>query len=147
VTLVVSSPAFADGGDIPRRYTCDDADVSPPLRFASLPAGTVELALLATDPDAPSGNFVHWVGWGIDPGRAALAAGEEPPGVGLNGFGRLGYGGPCPPKGPPHRYVFTAFALSRRPDLAGGASAEDLIRATMGNVLAQGRLVGRYARR
>jgi Raf kinase inhibitor-like YbhB/YbcL family protein len=146
MSLVVSSPAFADAGDIPRRYTCDGEDVSPPLSLQSVPTGTVELALLMTDPDAPSGNFVHWVGWGIDPARGALAEGEEPPGVGTNGFGRRGYGGPCPPQGESHRYVFAAFALSRRLDLAAGASADDLRRAITDSVLDEGRLVGRYAR-
>jgi hypothetical protein len=104
------------------------------------------LALLVDDPDAPSGTFVHWVAWGIDPGTAALGEGEAPPGAGTNGFGKQGYGGPCPPKGPAHRYMFTAYALSARLDLRPGASANDLKRAISGLVLAQGRLVGRYAR-
>jgi Raf kinase inhibitor-like YbhB/YbcL family protein len=146
MTLLVSSPAFADGGEIPRRYTCDGENVSPPLRFDSVPAGTAELALLITDPDAPGGTFVHWVAWGIDPARPSLAEGEAPPGAGVNGFRRRGYGGPCPPRGAPHRYVFRAFALSRRLDLAPGASADELGRAVSDSVLAEGRLVGRYGR-
>jgi Raf kinase inhibitor-like YbhB/YbcL family protein len=145
-TIAVTSTAFADQGEIPRRYTCDGEDVSPPVRFGSLPSGTAELALLVDDPDAPSGTFVHWVAWGIDPGTAALGEGEAPPGAGTNGFGKQGYGGPCPPKGPAHRYMFTAYALSARLDLRPGASANDLKRAISGLVLAQGRLVGRYAR-
>jgi Raf kinase inhibitor-like YbhB/YbcL family protein len=146
MTITVSSTAFPDGGDIPQRYTCDGANVSPPLAFGPVPAGTVELALLVTDPDAPGGTFVHWVAWGIDPARPALAEGQAPPGNGANGFGRQGYGGPCPPRGPAHRYVFTAYAVSRRLDLKTSASAEELTRAVQGAVLAQGRLTGRYRR-
>jgi Raf kinase inhibitor-like YbhB/YbcL family protein len=146
MTITLSSKAFRDGGDIPRRYTCDGDNVSPSLAFGSVPAGTVELALLVTDPDAPGGTFVHWVAWGIDPARPELAEGQAPPGAGVNGFGRRGYGGPCPPRGPAHRYVFTGYALSRHLDLAAGASAQELTRAVQGGVLAQGRLTGRYAR-
>jgi len=147
LTITVTSAAFGDGGDIPSRNTCDGQDVSPPLRFAAVPSGTVELALLVEDPDAPRGTFVHWVAWGIDPGKAELGEGEVPAGAGKNDFGKRGYGGPCPPKGAPHRYVFTVFALSERLELPAGASADDLKRSVSGRTLAVGRLVGRYARR
>jgi Raf kinase inhibitor-like YbhB/YbcL family protein len=144
--ITVSSSAFSEGEAIPRRYTCDGADVSPPLAFGGLPSGTRELALLMTDPDAPGGTFVHWVAWGIDAATAALTEGEAPAGSGTNGFGRRGYGGPCPPRGSTHRYVFTAFALSRPTGLPPGASAHDLRAAFAGAVLAEGILMGRYAR-
>jgi Raf kinase inhibitor-like YbhB/YbcL family protein len=146
MTITVTSTAFAEGATIPARYTCDGADVSPPLAFAGVPSGARDLALLVEDPDAPGGTFVHWVAWGIDPARAALAEGEPPPGAGTNGFGKRGYGGPCPPRGRAHRYVFTVFALSRPAGLRPGASAEDLRSAVSGAVLAQGTLTGRYAR-
>jgi Raf kinase inhibitor-like YbhB/YbcL family protein len=146
MTISVSSSAFPDGGDIPRRYGCDGEDVSPPLDFAGVPDGARELALLVEDLDAPSGTFAHWVAWGIDPGKAALAEGESPAGTGTNGFRRGGYAGPCPPQGASHRYVFTVLALSRPLDLAPGASADDLRRAVEGTVLEEGRLAGRYAR-
>lgn len=146
MTVTVSSTAFGDGGEIPRRYTCDGDDVSPPLSFAGVPSGTRELALLVEDPDAPGGTFVHWVAWGIDPTKPAIAEGGSPSGTGTNGFRHRGYGGPCPPRGAPHRYVFTVFALSRPLDLKPGASADDLRRAVVDTVLAEGRLVGRYAR-
>jgi Raf kinase inhibitor-like YbhB/YbcL family protein len=146
MTITVSSTAFADGGDIPRRYTCDGDDLSPPLTFAGVPSGAQELAVLVEDPDAPGGTFVHWVAWGIDPSKGGLAEGEAPPGTGTNGFHRRGYGGPCPPKGPAHRYVFTVFALSEALDLPPGASAGDLRRAEANRVIAEGRLTGRYAR-
>jgi Raf kinase inhibitor-like YbhB/YbcL family protein len=146
MTITVSSSAFTDGGTIPRRYTCDGEDVSPPLSVSGLPSGVRELALLVEDPDAPRGTFVHWVAWGIDPAEPALAEGSAPPGAGVNGFGRQGYGGPCPPRGSTHRYVFTVFALSRPAGLRPGASADDLRTAIQGAVLAEGRLTGRYGR-
>ncbi len=146
MTITVSSSAFTDGGTIPRRYTCDGADLSPPLHVAGVPDGTRELAVLVEDPDAPRGTFVHWVAWGIDPSDATLGEGASPPGTGTNGFGRRGYGGPCPPRGAPHRYVFTVFALSRRLDLPPGASADQLRRAAAGAAIAQGSLTGRYGR-
>jgi Raf kinase inhibitor-like YbhB/YbcL family protein len=146
MAMTVSSTSFADGGDIPRRHTCDGEDLSPPLSFSGVPEGTREIALLVEDPDAPTGTFVHWVAWGIDPSTQALAEGAATPVAGRNGFGRPGYGGPCPPKGPAHRYVFTAFAVSRVLGLPSGASAGDLRQAIHGSVLAEGRLTGRYAR-
>lgn len=146
MTITVSSTAFTDGGTIPRRYTCDGEDVSPPLRVAGIPSGTQELAVLVEDPDAPRGRFVHWVAWGLDPSTATLQQAATPPGTGTNGFGRRGYGGPCPPRGAPHRYVFTVFALSRRLHLPPGASADQLRRAVADATIAEGRLVGRYGR-
>jgi Raf kinase inhibitor-like YbhB/YbcL family protein len=145
-TLSVTSTAFADGQDIPPKYTCDGQGVSPPLRFEGLPPATAEVALLVEDPDAPRGTFVHWLAWGIDPGSAGLAEGQAAPGSGRNDFGKNGYGGPCPPKGSSHRYVFTAYALADRLDLPNGASAADLKKAVSGRALAEGRLTGRYAR-
>src|SRR4051794_37307829 len=89
-TMTVTSSAFGDGSDIPRRYTCDGENLSPPLAFSAIPAGTGELALLVEDPDAPGGRFVHWVAWGIDPAKASLAEGEATPGSGTNGFHKTG---------------------------------------------------------
>jgi Raf kinase inhibitor-like YbhB/YbcL family protein len=149
MTIIVSSPAFGDGDEIPQRFTCDGADISPPLDFAGIPENTTELALLVEDPDAPGGTFTHWVMWGVNPARSNLGEGEVPAGAvqGTNDFGRLGYGGPCPPPGPPHRYVFTVFALSEPLDLPTGASATDLKRAMAGKMLDSGQLTGWYQRR
>jgi Raf kinase inhibitor-like YbhB/YbcL family protein len=146
MAITISSTAFTDGATIPRRYTCDGANVSPPLRFAGVPSGARELALLVEDPDAPGGTFVHWVAWGLDPSNPTLQEGATPPGSGTNGFGRRGYGGPCPPRGAPHRYIFTVYALSKRLDLPAGASADQLRRAVADAVIAEGRLIGRYGR-
>lgn len=149
MTIVVSSPAFSYGDEVPQRFTCDGAGVSPALEFAGVPDGTAELALLVEDPDAPGGTFTHWVMWGINPGQASVGEGEVPAGAvqGTNDFGRLGYGGPCPPPGPPHRYVFTVFALSGPLDLPAGVSAGNLKRAMAGKVRESDSLTGRYQRR
>lgn len=147
MTIQLTSAAFAEGGTIPRRYTCDGEDRPPPLTWSGLPEGTVELALVVDDPDAPRGTFVHWVVWGLDPAAGGLVEGEVRARQGRNGFGNQGYGGPCPPKGDePHRYVFTLFAVSQPLSLEAGASADDLKRAVADKLLAQGRLVGRYGR-
>ena len=131
VRIRVSSPAFPAGGSIPQRFTCQGADVSPPLRFSHLPHGAAELDLVMRDPDAPGGNFIHWQLTRIPPATASLGAGAVPGGAksGLNSFGTTGYRGPCPPAGPAHHYVITVIAR------AGAA------------VLGRGTLVGTYARR
>lgn len=147
-TITVTSAAFADGEPIPPRFTCDGEDVSPPLEITGVPTGTAELALVLEDPDAPGGTFVHWVMWGLSPGKPSLAAGEVPAGVvqGDNDFGRRGYGGPCPPAGDPHRYVFTLFALAEPLSLAPGSTAAELRNAIADTAVARGSLTGRYGR-
>ncbi|GGU87182.1 hypothetical protein GCM10010260_20650 [Streptomyces filipinensis] len=147
--LTLTSTAYGDDGTIPRRHTCDGADVSPPLALASVPAGTASLALLLRDPDAPRGPFTHWLVWDIDPRTRRLSAGERPRGAteGRNDFRKTGYGGPCPPHGDrPHHYVLTVYALDQRLSLAPDASPADLMRAVSGRMLAAGTLTGRYSR-
>ena len=151
--LRLSSPAFAEGGEIPARYGCRGADVSPPLRIAGVPEGTRSLALLVEDPDAPSGLFVHWVLYDVPPGLRELPEGVPAvpePGEGMlqgvNDFGRIGYGGPCPPDRP-HRYFFRLFALDNVPKLPPGASRAALLKAMRGHILAEARLMGIYPRR
>jgi hypothetical protein len=146
--LTVTSSAFTDGGTIPRRHTCDGEDVSPPLDITGVPAKTAELALLVEDPDAPHGTFTHWLVWGVDPKDTRWPAGEAPSGAtqGRNGFGKDRYGGPCPPKGKPHHYVFTAYATDKPLGLTTGASANDVKKALKTHALASGTLTGRYGR-
>ncbi|MFF4352974.1 YbhB/YbcL family Raf kinase inhibitor-like protein [Streptomyces sp. NPDC001530] len=146
--ITVTSPAFADSGTIPRRYTCDGENVSPSLEFSGVPDDAAELVVLVEDPDAPRGTFVHWVVWGIDPHETGLGTGAVPSGAeqGRNGFGKSGYGGPCPPKGKPHRYVFSVFAADAKPTLSKDASADDVRRALAGHTAAYGTLVGLYGR-
>jgi len=146
-SIRLSSPAFPDGGSIPRRYTCDGEDVSPPLRWSGVRRGTRELALLVEDADA--GRFVHWSLLAIPPGTTALAAGRIPPGAVQteNGFGKRRFGGPCPPEGKgEHRYVFAIYALHNRLGVAADASADD-VRGKVGEAsVARGVLTGRYGR-
>ena len=153
MNLELTSPAFADGGAIPPRYTCDGADVSPPLDWIDPPEGTKSLTLICDDPDAPMGTWVHWVLYGIAADRTTLREGvpTDPvvKGIGVQGkndFKRVGYGGPCPPHGKPHRYFFKLYALDSRLELKPGAKKADLERAMKGHLLATGQLVWTYQR-
>jgi Raf kinase inhibitor-like YbhB/YbcL family protein len=144
--LALSSPAFRAGGAVPRVHTCDGRDSSPPLRWTAPPRGARSLALHVYDVDAS--RFVHWIGWGIPARARGLRAGQRAPREGRNGFGGIGYGGPCPPAGRRHRYVFVLYALARRPALAPGSGEKAFATAVRAaRVLAQARLVGTYRRR
>jgi hypothetical protein len=148
MTLGVTSAAFADGETIAQQYTCDGANTSPPLDISGIPPDATELALIMEDPDAPGGTFVHWVLWGVDAAVASLPEDGVPDGAvsGSTSFGGVSYGGPCPPAGDPHHYVFTIYALSESPGVAPGASADDLRAAIEGSILAEGSLTGLYGR-
>ena len=150
----LASPEFADGAAIPIKYTCDGKDVSPALQWSGLPAGTKSLALIADDPDAPGGTFVHWVLYDLPSSASELPEGVAkvetlPNGAkqGTNGARSLGYRGPCPPQGNPHRYFFKLYALDAELGLPPGATKEDLLKAMEGHVLAEGQLMGTYQRR
>jgi Raf kinase inhibitor-like YbhB/YbcL family protein len=141
------SPAFRDGGSIPRRYTCDGAGVSPPLRWSAVPSRARELALLVEDPDAD--RFVHWSLLAIPAGTTELREGRVPSGAVQteNGFGDRSWGGPCPPEGKgPHRYVFALYALDKRLGLDAGAKADEVRSAVAGAALARGTLTANYGR-
>jgi len=142
-TISVTSPAFDEGGAIPTRYSCDGEDVSPPLAWQGAPDGTVAFALILDDPDA--GGFVHWTVADIAASDGSAEEGESPGIDGRNGFGRAGYGGPCPPSGT-HRYVVTLYALSEPLSVEPGFSPADLRSAMEGRVLATGHLTGTYRR-
>ena len=143
--FLLTSSAFAAGGTIPRRHSCDGEDHSPPLSWTAPPTGTRSLALILDDPDAPGGRFVHWLAWGIPPDAGGLAEGEAAPLEGRNGFGSVGYRGPCPPHGR-HRYRFLLHALGEELRLAPGAGVRELERTLTGNLLAVTELVGTYER-
>jgi Raf kinase inhibitor-like YbhB/YbcL family protein len=146
--LQISSTAFSDGQTIPQRHTCDADNVSPPLSWSGGPEETRSLALVVDDPDAPSGTFVHWLAWGLDPASEGLEEGQSPPSEGTNGFGEPGYGGPCPPPGHgTHRYFHRLYALSSELDLPQGASRQELDAALEGKVLETAELVGTYERK
>jgi len=153
MALQVTSSAFEEGGTIPRQYTCDGPDDSPPLAWSGDPAGTQSLALISDDPDAPVGTWVHWVIYDIPPDLTALPEGvaktDTVEGIGVQGtndFRRVGYGGPCPPPGKPHRYYFKLYALDTTLGLGPGATKKDVEQAMQGHILAQGQLMGKYGR-
>jgi Raf kinase inhibitor-like YbhB/YbcL family protein len=152
MSFALKTTAFPERGTIPKKYTCDGADVSPGLTWAGAPAGTQSLALIADDPDAPVGTWTHWIIWNIPPEKAL------PEGVpkidtfndgsrqGNNDFKRIGYGGPCPPAGKPHRYFFKLYAVDTKLDVKAAASRNELERAMKGHVLAEAELMGKYGR-
>jgi Raf kinase inhibitor-like YbhB/YbcL family protein len=147
----ISSPAFTDGADIPVRHTCDGENLSPQLSWSDVPDGARSLALVVDDPDAPRGTFTHWVLFDIPPDTNGLGEHAAMGTIGIpgrNGFGRSGYGGPCPPPGDnAHRYRFTLYALDV-PSLALAANAtrEDLEVKMQAHVLGTAQLVGKYKR-
>ncbi len=151
----LTSPAFADNQPIPVAHSCDGAGASPPLRWAGVPNGTRSLTLIVHDPDAPSGDFTHWLVYDLPPTITALPAGQYdsrhfPLGglEGRNSFGQIGFGAPCPPLGPPHHYHFDLYAV-RQPSLGltAGASQAEVEAALQGKILAKASLTGTYGRR
>jgi Raf kinase inhibitor-like YbhB/YbcL family protein len=145
MTFTLTSPAFAEGGDIPSDHTCDGANQPVPLQWSDAPAGTAEFAVIMDDPDAR--GFVHWVVAGIPADQTSLGGGSLPAGVveGRNDFGRTGYGGPCPPSGS-HRYQLTLLALSSSLGLSGTPTADEVRAAASSTTLGEARLTGRYSR-
>lgn len=147
--IIVTSPAFSSGSPIPGKYTCDGEDSSPEISWTGVPEQSTSLVLIMDDPDAPTGTFTHWVVYNIPPYSTGFASGVEslPAGTkqGLTDFGRLEYGGPCPPKGT-HRYYFRVYALDIMLKLAGDVDRDTVFGAMEGHVIAQGELMGTYSR-
>ena len=153
MALKLTSTAFQPGATIPEEFTCDGPDVSPALAWTDPPADTHTFALIMDDPDAPVGTWVHWVLYDLPPNTRDLAEGvpkqeELPNGTrqGRNDFRRIGYGGPCPPSGPAHRYFFKLYALDSKTNLKPGATKAELEKAMKGHILTQAELMGRYQR-
>ena len=153
MSFALKTTAFADGSAIPRKYTCDGADLSPALNWNGAPAGAQSLALIADDPDAPAGTWTHWIIWNIPASATALPEGvpaaealDNGARQGRNDFRRIGYGGPCPPPGKPHRYFFKLYALDARLDLKAGSSRNQLEPAMKGHVLSEAEMMGTYGR-
>jgi len=150
--MKVWSPAFKYGGEIPEKYSCDGANLSIPLYFALLPEGSRSLVLIMDDPDAPGGDFVHWVLYSIPAGSKVLPGGMDSAQInergireGVNDFGESGYGGPCPPSGT-HRYYIRLYALDIPSDFEPGLSREALLKRMEGHVLAEAEWMGIYSR-
>ncbi|HKW40778.1 MAG TPA: YbhB/YbcL family Raf kinase inhibitor-like protein [Gemmatimonadales bacterium] len=155
MAFTLTSPAFVDGAPIPVPHTCDGPDTSPPVAWAGAPAGTRTFALIMDDPDAPAGAWVHWVLYNLPAATAELpdtiakveALDLGGARQGRNDFRHPGYGGPCPPPGPAHRYFFKLYALDVPLELRPGAQKQDVEAAMQGHILGMAQLVGTYARR
>lgn len=152
MAIKLTSTAFEEGGMIPKKYTCDGEDVSPPLAWTSVPAGIKSFALICDDPDAPMGTWVHWVIFNLPADSTGLPENIPPKKTlengakqGMNDFRKIGYGGPCPPGGT-HRYYFKLYALDTQIDLESGITKEQLLKAMKAHILSQGQLMGKYKR-
>ncbi len=153
MALQVTSTAFSHGEMIPKKFTCDGPDISPQFAWTDPPVGTESFALIADDPDAPAGTWVRWVLYDLPASTRELAEGvtkqeQLPSGArqGRNDFGKIGYGGPCPPPGKPHRYFFKLYALDVKLNLKAGAAKTDVERTLKGHIFGQAELMGRYGR-
>jgi len=153
MSFQIASTAFANGGMIPKKFTCDGPDVSPALNWTQAPAATQSFALIMDDPDAPVGTWVHWVLYNLPADTRELLEGVEAKEhltngaiQGRNDFRRIGYGGPCPPAGGAHRYYFKLYALDTKLTLKTGATKRELEHAMKDHILAESELMGRYGR-
>jgi Raf kinase inhibitor-like YbhB/YbcL family protein len=153
VSLELKSPDFTPGGNIPKQFTCEGANNSPALKWNDPPSAAQSFVLIADDPDAPVGTWVHWVIFDLPATVRALPQDfpkkeQSPDGSrqGRNDFGEIGYGGPCPPPGKPHRYFFKLYALDAKLNLAPGATKKQVEHAMQGHILAQGEYIGRFSR-
>ena len=153
MAVSLSSPSFKNGMKIPSRFTCQGEDFSPALEWSGVPENALSLVLIMDDPDAPGSVFTHWVLFNLPPDKRGLPENVPPlfkfPDCSLHGkndFGRIGYGGPCPPAGYPHNYRFTLYALSKRLEMSSGTSKQQVLDAAREHMLDSGRLIGSYQR-
>ncbi len=146
--LKISSHAFENGGEIPKEYTCDGANMSPPLRIKNVPPNTKSLALILDDIDAPRGTYVHWILWNIHPNVIEIKENSVPEGAvqGMNDFKKRFYGGPCPPRRA-HKYVLKIFALDTLLGLSPNSTKKDLEKAMEGHIISRTQLTGMYKRK
>ncbi|MFP4165009.1 MAG: YbhB/YbcL family Raf kinase inhibitor-like protein [Chitinispirillaceae bacterium] len=140
--MKLSSPAFENEGFIPPKYTCAGININPPLRVTDIPEKTESLCLIMHDPDSPSGNFLHWLDYNVEPVEA-IDEGSRPGTQGKNDFGNIGYGGPCPSDGM-HTYVLDAYALDSKLDLPQKAERKDVEQAMQEHILAKAELRGQF---
>ncbi len=150
--MELTSTSFKNGEFIPRKYTCDGNDISPPLNWDKVPEGTKSFAFISDDPDAPMGTWVHWVFYNLPPDLRSLQEGipldrqlKDGAMQGMTDFKRPGYGGPCPPGGV-HRYFFKLYALDSLLNLKPGATKSEVTKAMHGHILSQCELMGKYRR-
>lgn len=153
MSMTLTSSAFQEGETIPQQYTCSGQDVSPPLQWTAAPKKIRTFALIMDDPDAPAGTWVHWVIFNIPGDRTSLQEAVPPEQSfptgerqGSNDFKRIGYGGPCPPPGKPHRYYFKLYALDTSLVESSGATKAEVLVACQNHILAEAQLMGRFGR-
>ena len=151
--MEITTRAFKSGGTIPKKFTCDGEDVSPALTWREAPENTKSFALISDDPDAPMGTWVHWVIYDLPPSLTSLEENTEKTETLANGakqgitdFKRVGYGGPCPPPGKPHRYYFKLYALDKMLNLPPKIIKSDLLKSMKNHILAESELMGTYGR-
>ena len=151
--LKIFSSSFGNGEMIPKKYTCEGEDVSPEIRWKELPEEVKSLALICDDPDAPGGDFVHWVIFNIPPEIDSLPEGLAPKDTldfgaiqGMTDFGRVGYGGPCPPRGPVHHYHFKLYGLDTMLKVEKNTTKDELLKKMEGHILIKGEIVGLFKR-
>jgi len=153
VAFALKSSAFPAGAEVPKKFTCEGPDVSPALEWSGPPAKTASFALIVDDPDAPVGTWVHWVFWNLPANTHSLREDvakreqlEDGSRQGRNDFRKVGYNGPCPPPGKPHRYFFRLYALDAKLDLAPGATRQELDSAMKGRILGEAEYMGTFRR-
>lgn len=151
--LEIRSSAFGEGSVIPSKYSCDAQDISPELIWSEVPDGVKSFVLICSDPDAPFKEWIHWVIFNIPQDKRNLFEGlpkkarlDDGSIQGINDFGRNGYGGPCPPKGRPHRYFFRLYCLDSGLSLNENATKEDVLKAAKGHIVAEAETYGVYGR-
>lgn len=146
IFMNISSPKFINNQTIPAKYTCDGENINPPLSFSEVPKNAESLVLIMDDPDAPTGTWVHWVVWNIDPKTTEIPENSVPASVVQGKTNRENsYGGPCPPSGT-HRYFFKLFALNKILDISGQTDANNLMKIIDKNIIARAELIGLYKR-
>jgi len=148
--MILTSSAFKNNESIPRKHTCDGGDINPELLIQYVPEGTESLALIVDDPDAPNGTFVHWLVFNVASKTTSVKEESVPAGSieGMTSFGKIGYGGPCPPQGKPHRYFFKLYALDvpRLPEFGTLPNKATLEAAMKGHIIESAELIGLYKR-
>lgn len=154
MALDLTSPAFGQGSTLPAKYTCSGEGISPPLEWADIPEGTESFILICLDPDAPSGMFSHWVVFNLPPSENSLDEGQPSEEnlasgalQGVNDYGDIGYGAPCPPAGPAHRYFFRLYAVDSMLDLQAGASRQEVMDRIQNHTLGSSELMVKFARK
>lgn len=146
VAMKIETPAFQEGKIIPKKYTCQGANISPPIFIIDAPKETITFVIIVDDPDAPGGTFDHWVAWNIPGTTKSLPEGAKVKDQGVNSYGEKHYKGPCPPPGKPHRYFFKLYALDTSLTIPDGVTKAQILKAIEGHVIAKAEIMGTFQR-